>query len=60
MKIYFSAAVIFNDQRGKYYERIVKTLESVGHKVITYGVTKTNLTKINGQTEEELIEHYKK
>lgn len=60
MKIYFSAAVIFNTERGKFYERIVKSLESSGHKVISYGVTGKSISKINGQTEDELVDHYKK
>jgi len=33
MKIYFSAAIYAKDKYGKYYDQIVKTLESLGHTV---------------------------
>jgi len=58
MKIYFSAAIIFNEKRGKIYSQIVKTLSDSGHKVLTYGVTDSNIDDIMDQSEDKRVEHY--
>ncbi len=61
MKIYFSAALYAKDKYGKYYEQIVKTLESLGHTVQHDQITgKSNTVElVNNRTEAERDAFYK-
>lgn len=60
MKIYFSAAIYAKDKYGKYYEQIVKTLESLGHTVQHDQITSGNLESIKTQTTDLKDQYYKK
>ena len=58
MKIYFSAALIYKDKRGKSYDRIMDSINKSGHKLLNYGMEREVLD-IKQQDSNQFRNHYK-
>lgn len=58
MKIYFSAALLYKDKRGKTYKRITDYIQKHGHTLLSYGMEK-DLFDIKKQRSDEFKDHYK-
>lgn len=57
MKIYFSAAIAQKDDYGGYYQRIVKTLESLGHQVMQ-DTTEVDFNEAYFKTTKQRVAYY--
>lgn len=58
MNVYFTASITYKDKLGRIYERIVKKLESMGHKVEATHVLKHSVEKIMTHSDEQRFKDY--
>lgn len=60
MKIYFEASITGKKHYKENYEKIVQTLESLGHSVISDHILKCEQNNLLNESQEEREKHHKK
>lgn len=60
MKIYFSASLLYQKERQKIYEEIIKVIENTGNTIMGFDVIKTSAQEVIDKTDDTRIESYKK
>lgn len=60
MKIYFSASLLYKNERQKIYEEITKVIENTGNTIIGFDVLTTTAEEVIERSDDTRIESYKK